>query len=114
MKTSLYFVLALMSLSLVAFGCARDATNKPESAGAPIANGSEKEYDIKGKVVAIGEDKKSVTLDHEDVVGLMKGMKMEFRVNDAKVLEGIETGDEVTGRLRVSDGTYTITKLEKP
>jgi len=72
-----------------------------------------KEYDIKGKVVSVSADKKAVTLDHEDIPGLMKGMKMEFGVADPKVLEGIQAGDQVQGRLKVDNGKYVITRLEK-
>lgn len=117
MKTSAWLVLALVVFSLVVCGCTSGATDKSGAADTTAANGTakdtEKEYDIKGKVVSVDADKKSVMLNHEDIVGLMKGMTMEFRVNDPKVLKGIEAGTEVAGRLRVSDGEYTITKLKK-
>src|SRR5260370_22645904 len=58
-----------------------------------------KEDDIKGKVTEVAPDKQAVTLDHEDIPGLMKGMTMKFAVADPKVLEGIQSGDEVQGRL---------------
>jgi Cu/Ag efflux protein CusF len=72
-----------------------------------------KEYDIKGKVVAIDSKKPAVTLDHEDVPGLMKGMEMEFPVANAKLLEGLKVGDEVQGRLKKAESGYLITQLEK-
>jgi Cu/Ag efflux protein CusF len=72
------------------------------------------EYEIKGKVVAVADDKTSVTLDHEDIPGLMKAMKgMKYQVESPKVLEGISTGDQVKGRLTVKAGEQVITKLEK-
>jgi protein SCO1/2 len=67
-------------------------------------------YDIKGKVVAVDTKKSEVTLDHEDVPGLMKGMTMAFKVEDAKLLEGIQEGDEIEGKVRKD---YVITKLKK-
>ena len=70
-------------------------------------------YDIKGKIVAIRPDKTGVTLDHEDIPGLMKGMKMEFPVEDAKVLEGFQVGDQVQGKLKVESGRQIITQLKK-
>src|SRR5262249_321165 len=66
-----------------------------------------------GKVVDIAPDRKSVTLDHEDIPGLMKAMKMKFRIADAKLLDGVQPGDTVRGRLKVQDGDYVITHLEK-
>jgi protein SCO1/2 len=73
----------------------------------------DKLYDVKGKVVTVDPGKKTVTLDHEDIPGLMKAMEMKFSVEDAKVLEGINTGDQVHGRLKVESGNYIITELKK-
>ncbi len=96
------FVQSLCVLGALLFvaGCGKEA--------APA-----KEYDIKGKVVRIAEDKMAVTLDHEDIPGLMKGMEMKFDVEDAKALDGIQAGDQVQGRLKVDNGKYVITRLEK-
>jgi protein SCO1/2 len=73
-----------------------------------------KEYDIKGKVLAIDSKKPAVTLDHEDIPGLMKAMEMEFPVASPKLLEGLQVGDRVQGRLKKeASGEYLITQLEK-
>jgi Cu/Ag efflux protein CusF len=89
--------------SVALFGCG-DGGKKPAASN---------EYDVKGKVVSIDLNKPAVTLDHEDIPGLMKAMTMEFRVENAKVLEGLKAGDAVQGRLKKSDGGYTILRLEK-
>lgn len=70
-------------------------------------------YDVKGKVVALDRDKKVVTLDHEDIPGLMKAMKMDFAVEDAKVLDGLAAGDSVAGKLKAEGGNYVVTSLSK-
>jgi protein SCO1 len=74
---------------------------------------ADKGYDFKGKVVSVGPGKSVVTVDHEDIPGLMKAMTMEFRVEDAKLLEGLKAGDQVQGRLKKTDSGYLITRLEK-
>jgi Cu/Ag efflux protein CusF len=84
-------------------GCAQKAADKSAA----------KVYDIKGKIVAIRADKEGVTLDHEDIPGLMRGMKMEFLVEDARILEGLEVGDQVQGKLKVESGSQIITELKK-
>lgn len=71
----------------------------------------DKVYDIKGKVVAVDLEKKTVTLDHEDIPGFMKAMKMPFSVENAEVVEGIKAGDDVQGKLSVKGSGYTITQL---
>jgi protein SCO1 len=102
MKVLRVNVLLLPLLLVGVYGC-RDAADRP----------STKEYDVKAKVAAVASDKTSVTLDHEDIPGLMKGMQMKFSVADTKVLEGIRPGDMVQGRLSVQSGSYVINKLEK-
>lgn len=71
------------------------------------------QYDVTGKVTATDADKQTVTLDHEDIPGLMNAMEMDFKVENRSVLEGISAGDQVQGRLRAKSGDYTITHLEK-
>ena len=43
----------------------------------------------------------------------MGAMKMPFKVENAKVLDGINAGDKIHGRLKVKDGQQTITELMK-
>jgi protein SCO1/2 len=72
-----------------------------------------KSYDVHARVTAISPDKTGVTLDHDDIPGLMKAMKMEFRVKDSKLLDGLAIGDQVEGKLFVESGKYLITDLKK-
>ncbi len=94
----LIFLVALVPL--VSAGCGKNSASK------------EKVYDIKGKVVSVDLENKTVTLDHEDIPGFMKAMQMPFSVESSKILEGLKPGDQVQGRLKVSDG-YVITELHK-
>jgi Cu(I)/Ag(I) efflux system membrane fusion protein len=81
----------------------RDEPNSDRSAA--------KQYDVTAKVVAIGVAQESVTLDHDDIPGLMPGMTMRFDVESPSVLKGIEPGDSVEGRLTVESDKYIITQL---
>lgn len=100
-------LLALAAAIAALAGCEKPADTKPAGTSA------EKDYDIKGKITAVASDKTSVTLDHEEIPGLMKAMEMKYPVSDPKVLDGIATGNKVGGRLRAKGTSYTITKLEK-
>jgi Cu/Ag efflux protein CusF len=71
------------------------------------------EYEIVGRVVAVAENKQSVTLDHEDIPGFMPGMEMKFDIEDPTVVADIEPGDSVQGRLTVKDGSYVISELKR-
>src|SRR5262249_19041109 len=95
-----------LGLSLALVGCKSGGGDTPKAAG-------EKLYDVRGKVVAVNAAKSAVTLDHEDIPGLMRAMQMEFEVEDPKMLEGIKAGDQVEGRLKKSESGYVLTRLAK-
>jgi Cu/Ag efflux protein CusF len=106
MKTSHWLLFAVLILSLILTGCGGSDTGKSD-AGAHV-------YDIKGKVTAVDPNKeKPITLDHEDIPGHMNAMEMPFKVADAKLLDGIQVGDRVVGKLEKRDTGDVIVKLEK-
>ena len=53
-----------------------------------------------------------MTIDHQDIPGLMKAMEMEFQVKRPEVLEGVQEGSTVQGQLTVEGGDYVITRLQ--
>ncbi len=93
---------AALPLALVLFaGCSREG----DSGG--------KTYSFKGQVTAVDAGKKTVTVAHEEIPGLMKAMTMTFSVEDAKLLDGLTPGSGVEGMLKVASGKYTVTDLHK-
>jgi protein SCO1/2 len=72
------------------------------------------EYEVRGKVVSVTPEQKTVRLDHEEIPGVMKAMTMNFRLEDSAVAKDLAPGDRVRGRIRArSGGGYFITSLEK-
>jgi protein SCO1/2 len=106
MKIRVTLSIVALAVSVIVTACRNQSADKPRPTG-------EKVYDVRAKVIALDPTKPAVTLDHEDIPGLMKAMEMEFRVEDPKLLEGIKVGDQVHGRLKSSDGEYVLTSLEK-
>jgi Cu/Ag efflux protein CusF len=105
MLTRLFTALAALGLTLALAGCQTQTGTAPKDQA--------KLYDVKGKVVAVDPTKQTVTLDHEDIPGLMKAMRMEFKVADPKLLDGLAAGDSVQGKLKVQSGDDTLTELTK-
>lgn len=99
----------LVAAALAVAGCEA----RPDSAEQSATSTAEKRYAIEGRVTAVAPDKRSVTLDHKDIPGLMQGMEMKFEVPDPAILEGIQAGDQVEGELVVKEGAYSITSLKK-
>jgi Cu/Ag efflux protein CusF len=112
MRTVHWLALSTLSLTVALAGCGGGGAEKKDTGKGP-KDGADKQYEVKGKVVAVDADKKSITLDHEDIPGLMKAMKMKFALESPKVAEGLKPGDQVQGHLQVKSGDYIITHLEK-
>jgi protein SCO1/2 len=83
-----FILLALFSFTLV--GCSR----KP---AAP-----ERQYDLSGKIIAVDRKAHELTIQHEDIPGLMKGMTMPFRVKDDWVFGTAQPGDNVSATLIIA------------
>jgi protein SCO1/2 len=98
-----FFTTLITSLVLLAIaGCQGRSS---ESSG--------KRYPVTAKVVAVDASKGTVTLDHEDIPGLMRAMEMEFKAASPMVLSGVAPGDAVKGTLEVRGGETVVSGLEK-
>lgn len=86
------------------------ATPKPTATQPQVANG---DYPGKGKVTKINLELGSVEMDHEEIVGVMPAMRMEFYVSDKKMLDGLNVGDAVDFTLRYKDHTETVVGISK-
>src|SRR5215472_5947575 len=64
-----------------------------------------KRYPLDGRVVAVDPAQHQITIAHNDVPGLMKGMTMPFLVsrNDWWVFKAIAPGDQVHATLVLGD-----------
>ena len=71
------------------------------------------DYDAKGVVTKVNLDGGSVEMDHEEIVGVMPAMRMEFYVSDKKFLDGLAVGDKVDFVLRYKDHTETVVNIKK-
>ncbi|MBK8466053.1 MAG: copper-binding protein [Chloracidobacterium sp.] len=70
-------------------------------------------YPGKGKVTKINNELKSVELDHEEIVGVMPPMIMEFYVHEKWLLTGLKVGDNVEFVLKYEHPAETIVSIKK-
>ena len=71
------------------------------------------DYPGKGKVTKINNELGSVEMNHEEIIGVMPAMLMEFYVTDKAMLKGLAVGDNVEFILRYTDGQEVISKITK-
>ncbi|MGQ0540634.1 MAG: copper-binding protein [Blastocatellia bacterium] len=109
---------------LFAFGCQSEPSNVKSTTPQPgvktfptpiptpsiIKNA---DYPGKGKVTKINLELGSVEMDHEEIVGVMAPMRMEFYVSDKKMLDRLSIGDQVDFMLRYKDGSEIIVGITK-
>ena len=80
----------------------------------PAAAAGAMTHDIRGRIEAIGAERRTVTLDHEVIPGVMEAMKMEYQVLEPAVLEGLSAGDRVQGQIEMRPGgQYVVIQLRK-
>ena len=81
-----------------------------ETVPPPIKDGN---YNGRGTVTKIDLNLGSVGLDHEDIVGLMPAMQMEFYVTDKALLNGLALGDKIDFVIEYKGGRETINSIKK-
>jgi Cu/Ag efflux protein CusF len=64
-----------------------------------------------GVVREVHPERSEVVIQHGDIPGFMEAMTMGFRVEDPRMLGGIEPGEDVDFAVKYENGEYTITEL---
>ena len=70
------------------------------------ANSKKKSYTLHGKIEAVKDSEKKVTVKHDKIEGYMGAMTMDYKVADDAVLKKLKPGDEITATLYQDD--YTL------
>lgn len=82
----------------------------------PHVSAAPRVLSVHGVVKKIETDRLAADIQHEDIPALeMKAMTMSYRMADARVLEGIQAGDEVQFTLTESpqSGDFVVTQVVK-
>ena len=62
---------------------------------------------------SLNPQRPGIEIDHEEIVGLMQAMQMEFPVSDASLLNGIGVNDRVDFTVDNAIGEMKIVALKK-
>jgi protein SCO1/2 len=71
----------------------------------------EREYELRGVVVAVDEARQEITIKHEDIPKFMPGMTMPFKVSRPELLQGRVPGDLVRATLVVRDSNAHLREI---
>ena len=78
--------------------------DEPPAQQAPPAAGEPQRHDLRGTVVSIDKAGKSLTVNHEEIPGLMGAMTMPYPVKDESLLDNLSPGDQVNAQVVVEEG----------
>ncbi|MCU0785015.1 MAG: copper-binding protein [Verrucomicrobia bacterium] len=70
-------------------------------------------FQVKGAVMELHPEEKTVRIKHEEIPGYMKAMTMSFDVRDTNELAGLEAGDTVTFRMTVTHTDGWIDQVKR-
>lgn len=88
----------------------RDA---PESASTSADDPGDAYRDIAGRVIRVSPEDGVVTMDHEEIPGLMVAMRMDLQAADPAELEGLRPGDDVIFDLHRIGETYMAVRFRR-
>jgi protein SCO1/2 len=73
----------------------------------------ERQYELRGQVLAVDRARQELTIKHDDIRGFMPGMTMPFKVKDRRLLDGREPGDLVQATLVVRDANAYLSSVAR-
>ena len=111
-----WVIIACMALTLIAACTNGRGPSPPVSTPAPSAAAAAtpaNTYQGVGTVKSISPKVPAIEIDHEDIVGLMQGMQMEFPVTDSALLNGLAVNDRVDFTIDNAKGEMKIIAIKK-
>jgi Cu/Ag efflux protein CusF len=85
----------------------------PPPVSGPAAAVQTNSYEAVGVVKSLNPKRPGIEVNHEEVVGLMPAMQMEFPVTDASLLNGIAVNDRIDFTIVDGTGEMKITAIKK-
>lgn len=87
----------------------REAKVAPATSGATNVTS----FPVKGVVKELKADGRTIIIRHDEVTNYMEAMTMPFRVREARELAGLQSGDEITFRLLVTEDESWIDQIAR-
>ena len=111
-----WVIMASLVLALMA-ACGGDRVG-PTASTTPAPTGTAaavqaNTYNGVGIVKSINPKLPAIEIDHEDIVGLMQAMQMEFPVTDKALLNGIAVNDRIDFTIDNSAGDMKVIAIKK-
>ena len=104
-------MLSCLSLIMLA-GCGSRSGPNPTPTG-PAAAVQTTSYHSAGIVKGLDLKLPAIEIDHEEIVGLMPAMQMEFPVTNKALLDGLAVNDRIDFTVENSTGEIRVIAIKK-
>lgn len=101
---------------IVTVACSKQDANRqqpPTPVSGPAAAVQANSYQGVGVVKSLDPKGPAIEIDHEEIVGLMPAMQMEFPVTEASLLNGLAVNDHIDFTIVDNTGEMKITAIKK-
>ena len=109
-------VITVCFVLLLSFACNKQPANPQPAATpatGPAAAVQPNTYQGVGVVKGLDPKLPAIKIDHEDIVGLMPAMEMEFAVTEPSLLNGLAVNDRIDFTVIDKTGEMTVTAIKK-
>ena len=109
-------VIVVVVALIVSSACSNQSANKEAPAPAPsgpAAAVAANSYQGVGVVKGLDPKAPAIEIDHEEIVGLMPAMQMEFPVTDGTMLNGLAVNDRIDFTVVDETGQMKVTAVKK-
>jgi len=103
----------LALIAIAACGKQPAENTAPAPPSGPAAAVQTKSYQGVGIVRGLNPKRPGIEIEHEDIVGLMPAMQMEFPVADAAMLKGLAVNDHIEFTIENAAGDMRVTAIKK-
>ena len=109
-------IITFLALILIS-ACAKQQAG-PTASGTPAPSGTAaavqaNTYQGVGTVKAVNPKAPAIEIDHEEIVGLMPAMQMEFPVTESALLNGIAVNDRIDFTIQNGTGEMKVIAIKK-
>jgi protein SCO1/2 len=74
---------------------------------------NERQHPLRGQVLAVAPERLEMKVDHEAIPGLMAPMTMDYKVREARELDGIAAGDLIDATLVIVSNSAYLANVTK-
>ena len=109
-----WLCIAAAGVLVFAVSCTKETDTNTTTASSSVTTDTNTQiFLVKGVVVALDPDGKTVKIKHEEIPGYMGAMTMPFEARPTNELSGLAAGDTVSFRMSVTDTDGWIDQIKK-